>query len=322
MVWERGMRLARTASMLTVIGAIGAAGTLGASIMAGGAAPAAAAAAASLSLSPSVGSPGSAFVVTFSGFYGEVCPSIWIYWDGVEIASGQALQKTLVAHVPLGARVGRHYVKGISGCYESGLIPFDVVPPTTSAPPVPTTTATVPLPLPTLPTTTARPPTAPPTGPAGGSTGGPPSQAPPSGSATVAPSETTTSGGAPAATTSAQDAVHRLVFDKPSVQAGESLSATGTGCEALSTVALTAAGERVGSAVADAGGGFTTPVEFSRVVPGRHVVTASCGTVLTGAVDVVLTSSAGGTSGTLVVLLFFLLAAVTLIARTRGGATR
>jgi hypothetical protein len=312
------MRAALAASMVAAASAFGAVAAVG------GAASAAAALAPVVTLSPAVGTAGSAFSITFSGFYGEVCPTVWFYWDDTqqEIASAVSYQKTpVVAHVPAGAAPGRHYVHAMS-CY-SVVVPFDVVPPATSPPPAPTTTvSTPPRPQPTSQPTTVKPPGGPAPTPPPPSTGpvGAAATTPVTSSAT-APASTAASEPAEAATTTGEPGA-RLVFDKPSVQAGEPLSATGTGCDPLATVDLTSGGERVGAAVADAAGGFTTPVELSRVVPGRHVVTASCGVLLTGAVDVVLTSSTSGNTGTLAVLVFFVLAAFTLVARPRGRRTR
>jgi hypothetical protein len=310
------MRVALAATMVAAASAFGGIAAVGQ------AEPAAVALAPAITLSPAAGSPGSAFSITFSGFYGEVCPTVWFYWDDqLEIASAVSNQKTpVLAHVPAGAAPGRHYVHGMS-CY-SAVVPFDVVSPTTSPPPpAPTTTVSVPpRPQPTSQPTTVKP------------TGGPapspprPTTAGPAATTATTPVDTspvvTTTGSEPAEVTTTGAATARLIFDKPSVRAGEPLSATGTGCDPLAGVDLTSGGQRVGTAVADAAGRFTTPVEFSRVVPGRHVVTASCGVLLSGAVDVVLTSSTSGNTGTLAVLVFFVLAAFTLVARPRGGRTR
>jgi hypothetical protein len=103
------------------------------------------------------------------------------------------------------------------------------------------------------------------------------------------------------------------VLDRPSVRPGDPLSAAGRGCEPGASVTLTSGGDRVGVAVADTDGNFVAPVEFKRIEPGRHQVTAHCGIVLTGAVDQVVTSSTGGHSSTLIVLVFFVLAGVAMI---------
>lgn len=313
------MRVALAASMVAAASAFGGVAAVGEAV------PAAAELASAITLSPAVGSPGSAFSITFSGFYGEVCPTVWFYWDDTqEIASAVSSQKTpVLAHVPAGAAPGRHYVHGMS-CY-SAVVPFDVVSPTTSPPPpAPTTTVSVPpRPQPTAQPTTVKPTGGPAPTPAqpGPTTTGPATTPVDTSPVDTSPVATPAGSEAPEVTTTGAAAA-RLVFDKPSVQAGEPLSATGTGCDPSAGVDLTSGGQRVGTAVADAAGRFTTPVEFSRVVPGRHVVTASCGVLLSGAVDVVLTSSTSGNTGTLAVLVFFVLAAFTLVARPRGNRTR
>ncbi|GAA2987917.1 hypothetical protein GCM10010483_35400 [Actinokineospora diospyrosa] len=104
-----------------------------------------------------------------------------------------------------------------------------------------------------------------------------------------------------------------LKLDRKSVRPGEDLSAKGTGCAPNQTVILTSGGEKVGTAVSNTSGEFNARVEFQKVVPGRHIVTAHCAIELTGAVDQVVTSGKGGTSGTLVVLVFFVLAGAALI---------
>jgi len=103
------------------------------------------------------------------------------------------------------------------------------------------------------------------------------------------------------------------VLDRPSIQPGDKLSATGKGCEPGHAVTLTSDGGEVGTGMADSTGAFTAPVEFTRIEAGRHTVVADCGIRLTGAVDQVVTSSSGGHTGTLVVLVFFVLAGITVL---------
>ncbi|WP_284745832.1 hypothetical protein [Amycolatopsis sp. RTGN1] len=103
------------------------------------------------------------------------------------------------------------------------------------------------------------------------------------------------------------------MLDRPSVQPGDELSASGKGCEPSRMVTLTSDGMEVGSAYADSSGAFTAPVEFTRIEAGRHTVIAECGVRLTGAVDQVVTRSSGGQTGTLVILVFFVLAGITAI---------
>ncbi|WP_290056648.1 hypothetical protein [Amycolatopsis solani] len=103
------------------------------------------------------------------------------------------------------------------------------------------------------------------------------------------------------------------MLDRPSIQPGESLAASGRGCQPGRLVTLTSDGSEVGSALTDSSGAFTAPVEFTRIEAGRHTVVAECGVRLTGAVDQVVTRSSGGQTGTLVILVFFVLAGSTVI---------
>ncbi|WP_246476852.1 hypothetical protein [Actinokineospora xionganensis] len=107
-----------------------------------------------------------------------------------------------------------------------------------------------------------------------------------------------------------------LKLDREAIQPGDSLEATGRGCDPNHTVLLTSGGEKVGATVADGQGEFRTKVQFSKIVPGRHLIAAECGIVLTGAVDQLVTSSTGGSSSTLVILVFFVLAGAALIRFT------
>ncbi|GAA3439839.1 hypothetical protein [Kutzneria kofuensis] len=104
-----------------------------------------------------------------------------------------------------------------------------------------------------------------------------------------------------------------LKLDHSSIQPGDTLSASGTGCEPGHDVTLTADGERVGEAKADGGGSFTAPVQFTKIEPGRHTIMASCGVELTGVVDQALTSSSGDYSSTLIVLVFFVLGGIVFV---------
>ncbi|HEY3470900.1 MAG TPA: hypothetical protein VGL47_37590, partial [Amycolatopsis sp.] len=123
----------------------------------------------------------------------------------------------------------------------------------------------------------------------------------------------TTPGTSTPTTTSTEPKPGELVLDRPSIQPGETLSASGKGCEPSRMVTLTADGAEVGSAYTDSTGAFTAPVEFTRIEAGRHTVVAECGVRLTGAVDQVVTRSSGGQTGTLVILVFFVLAGITVI---------
>lgn len=271
---------------------------------------------------PAQGSPGSAFTITFGGFSNK-CPVVYFYWDSdTPIGSAKPTDTSIGVRVPPGAANGTHYLyaRNDATCGQSvNRVPFLVVPPpTTTRPTIPptTTTTTPPTVPPTIPVTT-RPTTRPTT-----TTTRPPTvtttTAPTTTTDTTAPTTTdptATTGTSGSSTGSDDDG--DLVFDKPAVQAGDPLAATGKGCTPSSKVVLTSGGERVGAATADWHGEFTTPVEFTRIEPGRHTVTAECGVVLTGAVDLILTSSSNAHTGTLVVLVFFLLAMVTLVMRSR-----
>ena len=103
------------------------------------------------------------------------------------------------------------------------------------------------------------------------------------------------------------------MLDHPSIKPGETLSASGKGCQPGRMVTLTSDGAEVGSAYTDSSGAFTAPVEFTRIEAGPHTVVAECGVRLTGAVDQVVTRSSGGQTGTLVILVFFVLASVTVL---------
>jgi len=268
--------------------------------------------------SPASGSPGSAFSITYGAFYSN-CPTVFFLWDAsTSLGSGRTPSGSVGVTVPPSAKIGRHYLYGQTDCGESVVrIPFDVIaptvppttPPTTTPPTIPPTIpiTTSPRPPTTRPTTTTRRPTTTTTAPATTTDPAIPTTEP------TTPTDPGTSTGADKDGGDPGD----LVFDKPAVQAGDPLAATGSGCHPRSRVTLTSGGERVGTATADSHGGFTTPVEFTRIEPGRHTVTASCGIVLVGNVDLILTSSTSGSTGTLVVLVFFLLVAVTLAARSR-----
>jgi hypothetical protein len=103
------------------------------------------------------------------------------------------------------------------------------------------------------------------------------------------------------------------VLDRPSVQPGDELSASGQGCEPGRVVTLTADGTEVGSAYTDSTGAFTAPVQFTRIEAGPHTVVAECGVRLTGTVDQIVTRSSGGQTSTLVILVFFVLAGIAVI---------
>jgi hypothetical protein len=308
------MRFARTASALAAIGGIAAAGTLALTLSdaRANATPTAAdtraqahAAAAqqqgpSIFLAPSVGAPGSRFTIIFTGFDGNDRCQLQFLWDDQKIASHAAASKGSVeVTVPNAAPPGPHEVSAYNGCRSRASSTFWVVVSLTVTRPAP-------------PTTTVPPPR---------------STVPPSTTTTTTTTITTTTTAGPPTTTAAAittpAAPATLTFDRPSIQAGEPLTASGTGCDAGAAVTLTdEAGRRIGTAVADAAGRFTAAVEFTSIEPGRNQVTATCGAVLTGSVDVVLTSSTSGNTGTVVVVLVFLLAAAGVVGRTLSRAFR
>lgn len=285
------MRLARTASVLlagVTLGTVTLAGVL--------ASGATAAAAARVGLNPAVGSPGSAFTITFSGFVRE-CGAISLRWEGTTLATVPWTPDGAVdVAVPDDASGGPHDVSAASQCEKAPERPFFVLArptftPTTDPPPPPTTDPTT-----TQPTTTTRPTT----------------------TTTTATTTTETTTSPPTSqTTTTTDRPDKLSFDKPAVQAGEPLSASGAGCTPGGRVSLASGGEVVGGANAGPDGRFTTAVEFRHLQPGRREVVAECGVVLTGTVDLILTSSTRGNTSTLAVLVFFLLAGVTVVARPR-----
>jgi len=73
-------------------------------------------------------------------------------------------------------------------------------------------------------------------------------------------------------------------------------------------VTLEIEGEQVGQTTAGSDGSFATPISVPDVEPGRLVVDAHCGPVLTTQLDIVLASSvAGGQSILLVIAICVLL---------------
>jgi len=107
-----------------------------------------------------------------------------------------------------------------------------------------------------------------------------------------------------------------LELDRRSIRPGESLSAKGKGCEANRAVLISSGGSKVGATMADAKGEFVAKIDFVKIEPGRHIVVAECGIVLTGKVDQIVTSSTGGGSSAVIVLVVFVLAGAALIRFT------
>ncbi len=262
----------------------------------------------SVGLKPSSGKAGSSFTISWN-FY-PCGTAITFSWNGTPMWTGNAtLQQTsgtVAATVPAGAQPGTYPVTGTCTNARTkqpltASSRFTVTATPTTTPPPPTTTPPVVTTRPTRPGTTTTPP---------GTTTPPPST-----TTTPPPTTTTTPPGTPGTptTTSTVPKPGELVLDRPSIQPGETLAASGRGCQPDRTVTLTSDGAEVGEARTDSSGAFTAPVEFTRIEAGRHTVVAECGVRLTGAVDQVVTRSSGGQTGTLVVLVFFVLAGITAI---------
>lgn len=256
----------------------------------------------SVGLKPSTGPAGSSFTISWNGF--PTCRIINFFWAGSTLGQkvAPATSGQFATAVPSDAKPGSYTVTATctsqkqtaSGTFVvTGVTTTTPPPPVTTTPPPPVTTR------PTRPGTTTTPATpattTPPT-----TTTTPPTTTPP-----ATPGTPTTSSTAPKP--------GELVLDRPSIKAGEPLSASGKGCQPSRMVTLVSDGTEVGTAYTDGSGAFTAPVEFTRIEAGRHTVIAECGVRLTGAVDQVVTRSSGGQTGTLVVLVFFVLASITVI---------
>ncbi|MGH3861732.1 hypothetical protein [Actinokineospora sp.] len=261
-------------------------------------------------IKPNYGPVGSSFTASWSN---APCRDIRILWDGAQIAEMVAISGSVPATVPSNATVGSHTVEfSCSGKTSFGKAAFRVTaPPTTSRPPVTTTTnPPVVTTNPPVVTTTSRPrPTTTTTRPTTTTT------TPVTTTTETTPSTTDVPTTTPVIT-DVPEPKRDLKLDREAIQPGDSLEATGRGCDPNHTVLLTSGGEKVGATVADGQGEFRTKVQFSKIVPGRHLIAAECGILLTGAVDQLVTSSMGGSSSTLVILVFFVLAGSALIRFT------
>ncbi|WP_231949742.1 hypothetical protein [Alloactinosynnema sp. L-07] len=269
----------------------------------------------SVGIKPNTGPAGS----TFTAFWSNApCRDVRILWAGTtQIGAAVAISGSATATVPSTAKPGSYTVAfSCSGKTTFGTETFRIpAPPTTTTtpPPVVTTTTTRP---PVVTTTTTRPPVTTTT-----------TRRPPT-TTTTPPGVTTTTDGTPPSTTDTPptdtappitdvpEPKRDLVFDRDAIQPGDSVEATGKGCTPGSSVELVSGGQRVGSTTADSQGQFRTKIQFSKIEPGRHLVAADCGILLTGTVDQLVTSSTGGSSSTLVVLVFFVLAGAALIRFT------
>ncbi len=264
----------------------------------------------SVTVTPTSGPAGSDFTIRWGGFAG--CATVSFTWAGAPLVTGSSPAGatgagSVVATAPADAKPGTYAIVGScvnpNGAKETGGSRFTVTVTTTTPTTPPPTTTTVP----TQPVPTTTPPPA--TVPTRPTTTTPP--------ASTTTTTTTTADTPPSSTTpSVTDEPKTdggLTLDHSSVQPGDPLSASGTGCEPGHDVTLTSDGERVGTARADSGGAFHAPVEFTKIEPGRHTITAECGVVLTGVVDQAVTSSANDYSSTLLVLVFFVLGGIVFV---------
>ncbi|MGX7825714.1 hypothetical protein ACTG9Q_11535 [Actinokineospora sp. 24-640] len=287
----------------------------------GGVMPASAQSVLSLSVSPSTVQAGGKFALSWAVASERYCRVITFEsaLGGIPGATVPPLSGSRSVAVPANAKPTAYSITGYCGNYQQTVRVVVTTPPTTTTrppttttrPPVRTTTTRPPVVTTRPPTTTRRPPvrtTRPTT-----TTTTPPLTTTTTTTTTTTPPTTTppTTTDTPATTTGA--APGDLTLDRESVQPGEPLSAKGTGCTPDTPVRLTSGGETVGTSFADGAGVFTARIEFAKVEPGRHLITAECGIVLTGTVDQLVTSSIGGGSTALVVLVFFVLAGAALI---------
>ncbi|MCP2300937.1 hypothetical protein [Actinokineospora globicatena] len=289
--------------------------------------PASAQSVLSLGISPTSGPAGSSFTITWTLASPRYCSSITFSSSLTALPTIKTDGKstgTLGVTAPATAKPGTYPINAVCGGDYTAITRFTVTtsPTTTTTRPTttkPTTTTTAPPTTTTTPPTTATTTTRP---TVTTTTTGPTTTTITPGTTTTDTTTTTsdtTTTEPPTTTTSTTPIVDEkpvdggLKLDRKSVRPGEDLSAKGTGCGPNQTVILTSGGEKVGTAVSDTSGEFSARVEFPKIVPGRHIVTAHCKIELTGAVDQVVTSGKGGTSGTLVVLVFFVLAGAALI---------
>ncbi|MFC5286781.1 hypothetical protein ACFPM7_06940 [Actinokineospora guangxiensis] len=280
----------------------------------GGVTPASAQTPIQLSATPSTVQAGSSFTLTWRTYV--VCKAVTFSGGPAPIGSvypGEPSSGSIVVAVPRDAKPTRYRITATClGGRVDYTATVDVTvrtpPPvttrpttTTTRPPVTTTTR------PPVTTTTRRPPVI---------TPNPTTTTTTTTTATTTTTTTSTTPSTPTSTPPTTTAVPDdgdLALDRDAIQPGEDLQATGTGCVPGAGVVLTSGEGIVGSTVADDRGAFTADITFTKVEPGRHLITAECGIVLTGQVDQLVTSSLGGSSTALVVLVFFVLAGVALI---------
>ena len=255
-----------------------------------------------VSVTPTSGPAGSQFTIHWGGF-GQ-CRVITFTWALGTLPGGSpGTTGSVVATAPADAKPGTYAINATCGD-QKGLTRFTITPSTTTTVTTPPPTTTVVTTVPVVTTTGAQPTTT----------------TPRVGTTTVGSTVVTTTTTTDVPTTSASPSVTDepktdggLTLDHTSIQPGDALSASGTGCEPGHEVTLTSEGQQVGQAKADAGGAFVASVQFSRIEAGRHVVVASCGVELTGVVDQAVTSSNGDYSSTLIVLIFFVLGGIVFV---------
>jgi hypothetical protein len=253
----------------------------------------------SLTLTPAAGPAGSTFTISWANIFG--CDILSFTLASRPVGSGGSKQTgSLTATVPADLTPGTYQVVGNCSNVSSIRKPFTVTAIETTPPVTTTTPATIP-PV-TVPPVTNPPGSKPPVSKPPVTTTTPPTSTtdPPTSTVDTPTSSSTKSDG-------------DLVLDHPVIQPGDPLSASGQGCTPGSPVTLTSGLDQVGTAVASPDGTFRAPVEFTRIEAGRHEVVASCGIVLTGAVEQVVTSSTGGHSSTMIVLVFFILAGIAVL---------
>jgi len=255
-----------------------------------------------VSVSPSSGPVGSGAVVSFSVDPKQPCKYVGLAWDGTPLGTFDEANGSASITIPQ-STLGGHKITAVNGCGIRGGTSFTVTErpqptptPTKSTPPNPTPPPTTAPPRPTPSDTDPSTPTTDPSDPAD-----PTPSATPSVSTSPLPQAMPTPGGG------------QLVLDRDNVRPGEPLTATGSGCDPGAPVVLTSDTDQVGTATADSAGVFTAPVQFTRLEPGRRVVTATCGPVLTTHVDLIVSSSTSGQAGTVVVLIFFILVGIALL---------
>ncbi|WP_051090818.1 hypothetical protein [Smaragdicoccus niigatensis] len=121
------------------------------------------------------------------------------------------------------------------------------------------------------------------------------------------PGTNTPPGNPPAATTPSSTGLQTA---STSVSQGGTVQVNGFGCTPGAKVTLTSEGQELGTAVASDKGEFSATADVSGLDVGRHVITASCGTVLTAPIDIVLTSRAGSGATAIVIVFFTALSAL------------